>query len=292
MEYRITHTTKYIYPQPVSLCHNVAKLLLRNTQGQYCKQSSVEIIPQPDVLQEYPDYFGNKVIYFAIQKQHNELSVTIHSKVERSTTHDTILHFYKDTPWEKVPVMLLEPGNENFDARQYIYETPYTKITNEIAQYAQQSFMPGRPVFEAANDLMFRIYSDFEFNPGFTTVATPLSKVMATRKGVCQDFAHLALACFRAVGLPARYVSGYIETLPPEGKEKLVGVDASHAWFSVFIPNSGWVDFDPTNNVIPGMQHITIGWGRDYSDIAPLKGVIQSSGEHGLTVAVDVRRVS
>jgi len=115
---------------------------------------------------------------------------------------------------------------------------------------------------------------------------------MATRKGVCQDFAHLALACFRAVGLPARYVSGYIETLPPEGKEKLVGVDASHAWFSVFIPNSGWVDFDPTNNVVPGMQHITIGWGRDYSDIAPLKGVIQSSGEHGLTVAVDVRRVS
>lgn len=291
MEYHITHTTRYIYPQPVSLCHNIAKLILRNIDGQNCKQNAIVIIPQPDVLQEYDDYFGNKVIYFAIQKEHSELTVTIHSHVEKSARYIPTLDFYKDTPWEKVQSMLLEPGNENFDARQYIYETHHTRVTNDIVQYARQSFTPGRPVFEATKEIMSRIYTDFEYDPGFTTVATPLSKVMATRKGVCQDFAHLAIACLRSAGLPARYVSGYIETLPSEGKEKLVGVDASHAWFSVFIPNTGWVDFDPTNNMIPAMQHITIGWGRDYGDITPLKGVIQSSGAHRLSVAVDVKRI-
>ena len=291
MQYRVTHTTKYIYHQPVSLCHNIVKLLLRNIDGQFCKQASINIKPEPDVLNEYDDYFGNKVIYFAIQKEHNELSVTISSKVEKSIPYIPSLNFYKDVAWENVPLLLLEPGDENFAARQYVYETSYTRISNDILQYALQSFTPKRSVFDASKEIMQRIYNDFEFDPGFTTVATPLSKVMATRKGVCQDFAHLAIACLRSVGLPARYVSGYIETLPPEGKEKLVGVDASHAWYSVFIPNTGWVDFDPTNNMMPALQHIIIGWGRDYGDISPLKGVIQSSGNHELKVAVDVRRL-
>ena len=138
---------------------------------------------------------------------------------------------------------------------------------------------------------MHRIFSDFKFQSGFTTIATPLSVVMKERKGVCQDFAHVAIACIRSLGLPARYVSGYIETLPPPGMQKLAGVDASHAWFSVYIPGSGWVDFDPTNNIIPAERHITIGWGRDYADITPLRGVIMSSGSHELKVSVDVRRV-
>ena len=157
--------------------------------------------------------------------------------------------------------------------------------------YARVSFLPGRPVFEAATELMRRIYTDFAFTPGFTMVSTPLSVVMRERKGVCQDFAHLGITCVRSMGLPARYVSGYIETISPAGVEKLIGVDASHAWFSVYIPDRGWVDFDPTNNVLPGDQHITIGWGRDYADIAPMKGVLLSSGTHGLAVSVDVRRV-
>ena len=165
-----------------------------------------------------------------------------------------------------------------------------TTWDEEIAAYARASFASGRPVPEAAADLMRRIYTDFEFKSGFTTISTPLTVVMRERKGVCQDFAHLAIACVRSMGLPARYVSGYIETVSLEGGEKLVGVDASHAWFSVYISGLGWVDFDPTNNIMPGVQHITIGWGRDYADIAPLNGVILSSGAHDLGVAVDVKR--
>jgi len=146
-------------------------------------------------------------------------------------------------------------------------------------------------VLEATTDLMHRIYRDFAFTPGFTTVSTPLSVVMRERKGVCQDFAHLAIACVRSAGLPARYVSGYIETISPAGVQKLIGVDASHAWFSVYIPQAGWVDLDPTNDMLAADQHITVGWGRDYADIAPMKGIILSSGAHGLSVSVDVKRV-
>jgi transglutaminase-like putative cysteine protease len=259
--------------------------------GQNSKRSTVLITPEPEVLYEYKDYFGNEVLYFAIQKEHKELTVTIQSNVEKSLQQTPIFNFYKDILWEDAKLLLCEHSEENFEARQFIYETPYTKITDDIREYAQQSFTPKRSLFEAANNIMERIYTDFEYDPGFTMVATPLSKVMSERKGVCQDFAHLAIACLRAMGLPAKYVSGYLETLPPPGKEKLVGVDASHAWFSVYIPNAGWFDFDPTNNISPSMQHITIGWGRDYNDITPLKGVIQSSGTHELSVFVDVRRV-
>ena len=167
-----------------------------------------------------------------------------------------------------------------------------TASNEEILQYALQSFHPGRSVFEATEDLTQRIFNDFEYKPGHTTISTPLASVMKERKGVCQDFAHLAIACLRSVGLPARYVSGYIETVSPEGVEKLIGVDASHAWFSVYIPEMGWTDFDPTNNCLVSDQHITIGWGRDYADIAPLEGIILSSGSHELTVSVDVKRMN
>jgi len=292
MQYQITHTTEYEYHHSVSLCHNVAKLLPRNTEDQLCKKAVVKITPQPEVMHEYEDFFGNKVVYFAIQQEHKHLKVTVLSQVEKKTEALATLDFYAGTSWEDIKTMVLEPGDDNFDARQYISETEITASTGEILQYALQSFTPGRSMFEATGELMQRIYHDFKFKPGFTTVATPLSEVMKERKGVCQDFAHLAIACMRSVGLPARYVSGYIETLPPEGKEKLAGVDASHAWFSAFIPNTGWIDFDPTNNTIPADQHITIGWGRDYTDVTPLKGVILSSGPHQLKVSVDVRRVS
>ncbi len=164
-------------------------------------------------------------------------------------------------------------------------------MSPEIKSYAERSFTSGKPLFEAVYDLVKRIYTDFTFTPGFTTVSTPLSVVMKERKGVCQDFAHLAISCIHSIGLPARYVSGYLETLAPAGKEKLIGVDASHAWIAVFIPGMGWVDFDPTNNQLATEQYITIGWGRDYFDIIPLKGVIMSSNPHELTVSVDVRRM-
>ena len=292
MQYQITHTTEYEYYQSVSLCHNVAKLILRNTEDQLCKKTVVRITPQPDVMNEYEDFFGNKVMYFAIQQEHKHLKVTVLTQVEKKPANIATLNFYSATPWEAIKTQLIEPGDDNFDARQFINETEITTATEEIHNYSLQSFTAGRSMFEATQELMQRIHYDFEFKPGFTTVATPLNEVMKQRKGVCQDFAHFAIACIRSVGLPARYVSGYLETLAPAGKEKLVGVDASHAWFSVFIPNAGWIDFDPTNNIIPAEQHITIGWGRDYADIAPLKGVILSGGKHQLKVSVDVRRMA
>ena len=290
MEYLITHTTEYKYNHSVSLCHNLAKLLVRNTDSQVCKNTEIEISRRPEILQEYLDYFGNRVVYFAIQKEHERLTVTVKSQVKKLDTENAEMGV-TGASWEEVKTQVLEPGEENFNARQFISETAITAANDDITQYAKQFFAPGRPLMEAAKDLMQQIYLDFEFNPRFTTVATPLTEVMKLRKGVCQDFAHLAIACVRSMGLPVRYVSGYLETLAPQGKPKLTGVDASHAWFSVYVPGLGWMDFDPTNNMIPGMRHITIGWGRDYTDITPLKGVILSSGQHQLRVLVDVKRL-
>jgi len=274
MNYSINHKTIYTYFEPVSVCHNVLRLVPRNTGRQVCKAVRVKIQPEPDTLREYEDFFGNKVIYFSIEKEHGQLTVNVHSEIGKTEKQD-----------------LPEERQEAGDIGQFIFETPMTAISDEIAAYARISFQDGRPVLEATTDLMRRIYKDFGFTPGFTTISTPLAVVMRERKGVCQDFAHLAIACVRSAGLPARYVSGYIETIPPPGIEKLIGADASHAWFSVYIPELGWMDFDPTNNVLPGDQHITIGWGRDYADIAPMKGILFSSGSHELSVSVDVKRV-
>ncbi len=291
MTYQVTHTTHYEYNQSVSLCHNIAKLLIRDTQAQRNKNSNIIISPQPDVLNEYTDYFGNRILYFAIQHEHRQLTVTVKSLVEKTTASGVMMNLYGSLVWEEARQMLLQPGVENFEARQYVPFTGITLANAAILDYALQSFTPGRTVYEAGFDLMNRIYNDFEFKPGFTTLSTPLHEVMAKRKGVCQDFAHLAIACVRAVGLPARYISGYLETKAPEGKEKLTGVDASHAWFSIFIPQLGWIEFDPTNNMIQGDQHLTVAWGRDYNDVAPLTGVILSSGPHELKVSVDVKRM-
>jgi len=291
MNYKIVHTTAYTYKDAVSICHNIARLVPRNTEKQICRDSEIVISPEPDVMSEYEDFFGNKVIYFAVQQEHEKLTVTVTSYVNQLNSGGPLADLYINIPWEAVHDMLLEPGVENFNARQFIAQTPMTEWDADVKAYALRSFTPGRSVYEAATDLMGRIFKDFEYEPGFTTVSTPVKELMHMRKGVCQDFAHLAIACMRSLGLPARYVSGYIETLPPAGKEKLIGVDASHAWFAIYIPNAGWMDFDPTNNQVPGTQHITVGWGRDYADIAPLKGVILSSGAHKLDVVVDVRRV-
>ncbi|HTI93746.1 MAG TPA: transglutaminase family protein [Puia sp.] len=274
MKYLISHQTTYTYHEPVSVCYNLLRLVPRNTHRQSCTSVAVEIHPEPDTFHEYEDFFGNKVIYFSIEKEHAKLSVRVSSEIEQRM--------------EAAGDRSLE---QDADIGGYLFETPMTAANDDIAAYARGSFLPGRPVLEAAGDLMHRIYTDFRFTPGFTTVSTPLAMVMRERKGVCQDFAHLAIACCRSAGLPARYVSGYIETLPPPGVEKLIGVDASHAWFSVYIPNLGWVDFDPTNNLLPAEQHVTIGWGRDYADIAPMRGILLSSGTHGLSVSVDMRRV-
>jgi transglutaminase-like putative cysteine protease len=290
MKYTIQHKTAYTYLEPVSLCHNIARLVPRNTPDQICKNTSIHIEPVPDRINEYDDFFGNKVIYFSIEKEHWELTVNVTSEVERQDRGLLKMEIYRKAVLDEVKQELMNLEAGAVDIKQYLFETAMTTWNEEVINYARQSFLPGRPVFEAVEDLTKRIYIDFEYKPGHTTIATPLSLVMKQRKGVCQDFAHLGLACLRSIGLPARYVSGYIETISPEGVEKLIGTDASHAWFSVYIPGMGWTDFDPTNNCIVADQHITIGWGRDYADIAPLEGIILSSGSHELTVSVDVKR--
>lgn len=291
MKYRVTHQTTYTYYEPVSVCYNLLKLTPRNTPVQTCNSVSLKIQPEADSIQQYEDFFGNKVTYFSIEKEHAKLSITATSEVEKKVAVAKDLGFYENVTIEKVKEQLAENKQDAGDIGQYVFKTPMTLSNSEIKAYAKTSFQAGRSVIEATTELMRRIYTDFKFTPGFTTISTLPEVVMRERKGVCQDFAHLAIACVRSAGLPARYVSGYIETIPPPGVEKLTGVDASHAWFSVYIPNIGWLDFDPTNNVVPGDQHITIGWGRDYADVAPMRGILLSSGTHELSVSVDVSRV-
>jgi transglutaminase-like putative cysteine protease len=174
------------------------------------------------------------------------------------------------------------------DAGEFTFDSPLVPLDTPFTDYARESFPPGRNLLAAVLDLTARIHRDFKFDPTATTVATPLARVLEQRRGVCQDFAHLQIACLRSLGLPARYVSGYLETVPPAGQAKLLGADASHAWVSFFCPGLGWIDVDPTNNLFPSMQHITLGWGRDYGDVSPIRGVLVGGEEHTLTVSVDV----
>lgn len=290
MLYAITHNTTYNYNETVPLCHNIAMLAPRNTPSQTCRSFHINISPVPEIIEEYQDFFGNKVFYFVIEQEHEILSVTTNSVIEKNGNVGKE-KLYSSPAWETVRDMLRESNGGFIDEKQYTIPTEITEPSDIIRQYASQSFTPDRPIFEAVYELMQRIYADFTYKSGFTTVSTPLADVMTQRKGVCQDFAHLGIACVQAMGLPARYVSGYLETIPPPGKEKLAGADASHAWFSIFIPGTGWIDFDPTNNKIPDEQYITIGWGRNYFDIIPLRGVIMSSDKHELTVSVDVKKL-
>jgi len=290
MIFEIKHITTYQYQEYVSLCHNLAMLTPRNTRNQICHESHITIHPVPEVLDEHLDFFGNKVFYFVVEQEHNKLTVTVISRVEKIVPEPALA--VAEISWEAALELMNNPGEEELEIKQFAGSTDFTNPDDRIRDFAMVSFRPDRPLFDVVIELMQRIHYEFSFTPGFTTVSTPLATVMKERKGVCQDFAHLAISCIHAMGLPARYVSGYIETHAPAGKEKLTGVDASHAWFSVYIPGMGWVDFDPTNNKIPTEQYIIVGWGRDYFDIVPLKGVIMSSSPHKLKVAVDVKRVT
>jgi transglutaminase-like putative cysteine protease len=292
MKYRVTHSTKYNYSENVTLCHNVAHLLPRTTPQQTCHISELKISPLPVAVNEWADLFGNRQASFSIQLPHTELIVTAISEVEVSSS-GSLLNDAFPTAWEQaVDYMQTASDPETIDARMYVLESEFIEFSDEVRNYTDTSFTPGRPLLDAVEDLMHRIYKEFDYVPGFSSIATPLGDVLKHRKGVCQDFAHLAIACLRMQGLAARYVSGYLETIPPAGKPRLVGADASHAWFSVFVPHQGWIDFDPTNAQIPAEQHITVAWGRDYADVAPLKGVIFGGGDKNkLKVSVDVERI-
>jgi transglutaminase-like putative cysteine protease len=291
MNYLVEHKTIYDYAEPVSVCHNEARLRPRNFERQQCSLSKLEINPKPSDIRQREDFFGNRVTYFAIDQPHTVLSVISTSEVEVAASNNNVKA--NTTEWDEVVRRLRSDLQEDvLVARQYTLNSPMVMRSRELQTYAERSFAEGRPVVEAVHDLMERIHRDFTYDPHFTTLATPLNEVLKHRRGVCQDFAHLAIGCLRAQGLAAKYISGYLETLPPPGQEKLVGADASHAWFSVYVPDTGWLDFDPTNNQMPMDQHITLGWGRDYSDVTPLKGVIFGGGKHDLKVQVNVQNLS
>jgi transglutaminase-like putative cysteine protease len=293
MVFQLSHTTSYKYGNGVTFCHNIATLKPRDFLGQTILSYDLEISPKPTEISERIDFFGNTITRFSIQQYHKELKVIAKSKILRDYTlapdiYQSAIGMAITLDEAKEELKSTKP--EILEVKQFVLESILiAKISKNIREYALVSFKPGRPIFESALELMERIFNDFEFNPNATNVATPIQEVMENKKGVCQDFAQIAIACVRAIGLPARYVSGYIETLPPPGKEKLIGTDASHAWFSLYIPKFGWVDFDPTNNQIPKNQHIIVAYGRDYYDVPPLKGVIFSSGENKMKVAVDIR---
>lgn len=293
MVFDIIHTTRYKYEDGASFCHNLATLKPKDIDGQKLLDYNLRISPMPNDLSERLDFFGNTITRFSIQEYHRELEVTAKSRVRRSYEEQiTAFDLEKAKLLSVKEVLKLLNGytHELIEAKQFVLKSPLIfNISKEIKAYAKVSFRPKRSLYEASFELMQRIFTDFDFVSGFTNVATPLEVVMKERKGVCQDFAQIAIACLRSMGLPAKYVSGYIETLPPEGKEKLIGTDASHAWFSVYIPTFGWVDFDPTNNQVPKNQHITVAYGRDYLDVPPLKGVTYSSGKNKMEVSVDIR---
>ncbi|MCP5424107.1 MAG: transglutaminase family protein [Gammaproteobacteria bacterium] len=287
MDYLVTHRTIYTYSGVVALCHNEARLLPRRLPWQRCADSRIEVHPRPALQLERLDFFGNRVLYFGIQDIHQELEVAVKTRVRVSGRPLSDQPY--DRSWEAVRQALWQdPDPEIIEARQFVLNSPFVPATNRLIEYVRDSFTAGRPLLEAVNDLNHRIHEDFTFDPHFTTLATPLEEVLESRRGVCQDFAHLGIGCLRSLGLAARYVSGYLETVPPPGQPRLVGADASHAWLAVYLPGMGWVEFDPTNDCLPGEQHITLAWGRDYSDVAPLKGVMSGGGAHSLQVAVDV----
>ncbi len=290
MHYRIRHTTRYQYPDLVSHCYNEARMSPVTAPGQQCPRSRFVIHPAPDYITQRSDYFGNQVTSFHILHPHRELTVTVYSDVFIDNPSQQSL-FIAQTPWEKVRDQVASATDAALlNTREFVLPSPLVPLIDDVREYALQSFTSQRPLYDAVADLNRRIFTDFKYDPASTTISTPLATVLAQRAGVCQDFAHLAIACVRSVGLPARYVSGYLETLPAPGEEKLIGADASHAWFAVYMLEDGWVAFDPTNNVQPGQQHISVAVGRDFGDVTPLKGVVFGGAQHRLSVSVDVSR--
>jgi transglutaminase-like putative cysteine protease len=291
--YEVTHRTEYRYQSDVSPSYGQLHLLPRDLPGQRCRTAQVAIDPPPETYRERLDYFGNRASYMAIHSPHRALTVTATSVVDVEDPGDE-LSLFGHRRWEEAREALRRgEGPDPLDAVQYALDSPLVQASTEHARYAAAAFTPGRPLVAAVMDLCHRIHEDFEYRRGSTSVTTPLSEVFARRRGVCQDFAHVGIACLRSLGLPARYVSGYLETLPPPGRPKLKGADGSHAWLSVLVPESGWLDVDPTNDQVASNRYIVTAYGRDYSDVPPLSGVIYTKGPtESLRVSVDVVAVS
>jgi transglutaminase-like putative cysteine protease len=294
MIYRIRHRTTYKYAHPVSVGNHVACLTPRSYTNNQVIHSTLQITPTPVTQTQRVDYFGNQLCFFTVGEPHKELVVEATSEVMREShlplSSDS--NTQQSSAWEDSTASLAEDHSpQGLDAYQYQFESPRIRIRPEFAAYASESFTPGRPMQEALMELTTRIYRDFKFDSSVTTVRTPTEEVFKKRRGVCQDFAHMQIACLRSINIAARYVSGYLRTYPPPGKARLIGADASHAWLSAYCRGVGWVDMDPTNNVAPTDGHVTVAWGRDYGDVSPLRGLILGGGNHVLKVEVDMEPV-
>jgi transglutaminase-like putative cysteine protease len=297
MKLQVTHETRYDYVPAVTTAQHLAYLQPLNTRHQQLLSHSLRLSPTPAQIRQTLDVFGNARCYFALQTPHTALTVVAHSvvaTVSRPLPMSSI-------SWEQTGALFRYQSGSHFDAaNEFVFASPFCPRTPEFAAYARPSFAPGVSVLAAANDLMRRIHTDFIYESQSTQVNTPALEALAQRKGVCQDFAHIMIACLRSMGIPARYVSGYLLTLPAPGTVKLTGSDASHAWVAVYVPDlpahERWCDLDPTNNRSgwhsPGEDYVTLATGRDFADVSPIRGVIHGGASHTLSVGVTVEPLS
>lgn len=282
MKLLATHITRYWYSGPVSMCHTEVHLHPRARQNQTILEFALDITPTPDSTLSREDYFGNEVTFFSIAEPHRELIITSRCLANVEASAPPALEL--SPAWERVREETAKRETpEAFDADQFVFESPCVPVGPKFAEFAVPSFTVGRPFLSAVEDLSRRIFTEFQYDRRATTVATPVEEVLRSRRGVCQDFAHVMIACLRSLKLPARYMSGYVRS----GGD-FQGEEASHAWVSVWCPVFGWQDFDPTNNVMPRGDHFTVAWGRDYSDVTPVKGVALGGGEQVISVSVEV----
>lgn len=289
--YRISHTTTYTYDSPVRVCHNLVMLTPRSDWVVKPMGHRVHVKPHPQVIHRREDYFGNIVHAFSIEESHRQLIVTASGRVE--VAYDPLPPLEESPAWEQVRDAVHQQTDLRWlEACQFRFNSERVQTGAELANYARRSFPTGRPILAAALELTQRIHEDFAYDTTATTVHTPTYEAFVLRRGVCQDFAHIQIACLRSLGLSSRYVSGYLRTLPPAGQPRLIGADQSHAWVSIYCGQQlGWVDLDPTNNRLCNIDHIPVAWGRDYTDVVPIRGVFLGGGQHTISVAVDVTPV-
>lgn len=285
--YKVVHTTEYSATSPVSVCHNQAWLRPRSTSFQNVGDYDLLVDPMPSSLNWRSDKFGNNVAHLSFNDGYEKLVVRSESRISVSDPKWPLA----STPWENVRDEIVRGKIDRLDEYEFAFASKMVRTSDELAEYAKQDFQPERTLIDALKALTQRVHKEFEYDPRATTISTPVEHVFKHRKGVCQDFAHVQIAMLRSLGLPARYVSGYVRTGNVADRPDMIGADASHAWLACFDPALGWIDADPTNNTLTTEDHVTVAWGRDYSDVPPLRGVFIGGGKHSLSVAVSVSRV-
>ena len=288
MKYKITHTTTYDYKSPVHVCHNLVLQTPREDGFLRSLKHKIQVSPKPDTFNHRRDFFGNQLVAFSVEQSHRQLVVTARSKISLSAKPEPLVE--QIPSWQQLTQAIRQQQDPRWlEASAYLYDSPRIHRDHQFAEYAKPSFTTDRPIVEAVLDLTKRINCDFVYDPVATKVHTSPQEAFQLRRGVCQDFAHVQIACLRSLGVPVRYVSGYLRTMPPPGKPRMVGADQSHAWLSAYCGGQvGWIEFDPTNKCICSLNHIPVAWGRDYDDVAPLRGVFLGGGQHTIKVSVDV----